>query len=134
MTLNDTIFNEIFGIPRTNTGNYPPYNIVKVGEASFIIEMAVAGLDEDDFNITLKGRTLRVECNPSGLSEDDIYLHKGISTRPFTKEFILSRGVEITNVEMINGMLTIKLRREIPEEEKVREFKINPGVKELLNE
>ena len=92
-----------------NLTNYPPYNIKKVGDNKYVIEMAVAGFAKSDIEIVLEGNKLTV----SGATKDDkegVYLHKGIANRNFVSSFNLADKVEITGEsELSNGMLKIWL-------------------------
>ena len=89
---------------------YPPYNIRKVTDSKFVIEMAVAGFGKSDIEVTLEGNKLVVKGNAS---DDDSniedFIYKGIANRNFTREFTLADKVEIENAELVNGMLKIGL-------------------------
>jgi molecular chaperone IbpA len=102
---------------------YPPYNIKKTGENTYVIEMAVAGFGKQDLELELQEGTLTVKGNVT--AEDGEYLYKGIAERAFTRTFTLADTVEIKNADLINGMLKIWLERFIPEEKKPK--KINIG-------
>jgi len=102
---------------------YPPYNIKKVDENKYVIEMAVAGFGKQDLELELQDGTLTVKGSVS--SEDADYIYKGIADRAFTRQFTLADTVEIKNADLINGMLKIWLERFIPEEKKPK--KINIG-------
>jgi molecular chaperone IbpA len=98
--------------------NYPPYNIKKVDDKKYVIEMAVAGFSKQELELTLDDGVLTVSGNLA--VNDQItdavtqYLHKGISERAFTRKFTLADNVEIKNAEYINGMLKIWLDRLVP--------------------
>jgi molecular chaperone IbpA len=102
---------------------YPPYNIKKVDENKYVIEMAVAGFGKQDLELELQDGTLTVKGNIT--ADDSEYLYKGIAERAFTRQFTLADTVEIKNADLINGMLKIWLERFIPEEKKPK--KINIG-------
>lgn len=104
---------------------YPPYNIKKVDENKYVIEMAVAGFGRQDLELELQDGVLTVKGNVS--TEDADYIYKGIAERAFTRQFTLADTVEIKNADLINGMLKIWLERFIPEEKKPK--KINIGEK-----
>lgn len=89
--------------------NYPPYNIKKIDENKYVIELAVAGFGKQDIEIELKEKTLSVKGNITSADEenDPFYLYKGIATRAFTRNFTVADSVEIKNAELINGMLKI---------------------------
>jgi molecular chaperone IbpA len=102
---------------------YPPYNIKKVDENKYVIELAVAGFGKQDLELELQDGTLTIKGNVS--SEDADYIYKGIAERAFTRQFTLADTVEVKNADLINGMLKIWLERFIPEEKKPK--KINIG-------
>jgi len=105
-----------------NIPNYPPYNIRKVENNKYVIELAVAGFGKSDIEITLEDNKLVI----SGASSDDQdnFLFKGIANRAFTRTFALDDHIEIHNAEMINGMLKIALERIIPEHKKPRKIEV----------
>jgi molecular chaperone IbpA len=89
--------------------SYPPYNIKQVSENKYVIEMAVAGFAKTDIEITLEGNKLVIKGNAQDEDASDNFIHKGISSKPFTREFTLADKVEIENAELTNGMLKIGL-------------------------
>lgn len=123
-----------------NIPNYPPYNIKKVEDNKYIIEIAVAGFSKSEIEIEFVDDKLIVK----GSAEDDNnaleWLHKGIAARNFTRTFMLNDHVEIKNASLINGMLQIALEKIIPEHKKPKKVEINDapsaskGKKELLVE
>lgn len=108
-------------MPKIQT--YPPYNIKKIDENKYVIELAVAGFGRQDLELELQDGTLTVKGNV--VSDDSEYLYKGIAERAFTRQFTLADTVEIKNADLINGMLKIWLERFVPEEKKPK--KINIG-------
>ena len=116
-----------FNTRNNNTpGGYPPYNIITVDEDHFMIEMAIAGISEDEITVTQKEEDLMIQGAPSGKkTEEDTYLHKGIANRSFTRRFKLGQHVKVSNCSLENGMLFINLEKDIPEEEKPRVIPIN---------
>ena len=111
----DRLFDRLINnIESTSQTNYPPYNIVQVDENEYFIEMAVAGLDEEDLEITQDQSTLTI-TGKIEVSETLNYLHKGIAGRSFRREFTLADHVEVTEANLKKGVLFIRLKREIPE-------------------
>ena len=102
--------------------NYPPHNVVKVDDENFIIELAVAGFSEEDIYVEVKGGILLVR----GATENDDreYAHKGISSRKFEKSFRLSEFVVIDGANLVNGLLVVNARVEVPEERRPRKIEI----------
>jgi molecular chaperone IbpA len=109
-----------------SAANYPPHNVIKTGDETVIIQIAVAGFYEGEIELTLNGRLLTVTGTNN--REDDVsweYYHRGISSRNFTREFTLAEHVEITNAVVTNGILNIYLERKVPEEKKPKQIAIN---------
>lgn len=104
---------------------YPPYNIEKIGEDNYRIVMAVAGFTLNDLNIIAEGESLVVNGHIDEKPKDSItYLHRGIATRSFQRSFRLADHIKVTGAEMQDGLLTISLMREVPEEKKPRTIQI----------
>ena len=120
-----------------NIPNYPPYNIKKVDDTHYVIEMAVAGFGQQDIEIEIDGGKLVVKGNVSAdtAEQEDNFLFKGIAARAFTRAFALNDQVEVKDAELFNGMLKIALERLIPEEKKPKKVEVKTrGEKTLLNE
>lgn len=99
-------------VANTAISNFPPYNIKKIEDNKYLIEMAVAGFGKQDLEITLEDNKLLIKGNTSSSTEDKEktqYLYQGIAARPFTRAFTLADNVEINNAELINGMLRVWL-------------------------
>lgn len=109
-----------------NAENWPPYDIVKTGEDNYRITMAVAGFSQDQLNIVHEADILLVAGEKFGDDNGD-YLHKGIAGRPFERRFELADHVKVVDASLANGLLTIDLRREVPEEMKPRRIEIGTG-------
>ena len=103
---------------------YPPYNIEQVGEDNYRISMAVAGFGEQDLDVTAKENTLVVSGKMADQSEDKTYLHRGIAERAFERRFELDDHIKVVGGSLVNGLLNIDLRREVPEEKKPRKIAI----------
>jgi len=94
---------------------YPPYNVRKDGE-TYILEMAVAGFAKDELSVTVKEQTLSVRGSKEDSEAD--YLHQGISARDFYRDFALAEYVSVKSAKIVDGLLTIVLLQELPEEKK----------------
>jgi molecular chaperone IbpA len=108
-----------------NVPNYPPYNIRKTDENTYVIEMAVAGFGESDIEITLEDDRLTVSGSVDRTDAEYDVLHQGLALRDFTRTFTLDDQIEIDNAEMVNGLLKIWLERIIPESKKPKKIEIN---------
>ena len=122
---------------------YPPYNIKKVDDNKYVIELAVAGFSKQDITLTLEDDKLTIDGQTTldtaiGDAVNQTFLYKGISERPFKRVFSLADNVEIKNAEMINGLLKIWLEQIVPEHKKPKKIDINdsstPSEKKLLTE
>lgn len=132
----DSLLNKLHtanaGVP---TRNYPPYNLIKTGEDTYLIELAVAGFDEDDFDIELHDGVLTVKAEVGELDSSTTYLHKGIAARNFVHRFTLADTIVVDGVSLHQGMLTIRLNNVIPEEKKPKKILIGKqSERELLTE
>jgi molecular chaperone IbpA len=126
----DNMFDELMRVnAQQSSTNYPPYDIVQVNDDEYMISVAVAGFGYDDLAVTKDKKILVIEGKHSRETvenEDSTakYLHKGISERSFRREFQLADHVEITGAHLELGILSIHLKREIPEEAKPKAIAI----------
>jgi len=121
----DHLFHDLDWVARHATDTYPPHNVVKVGENDYQIEIAVAGFTLDDLEIEQDERTLTVkgEKEKSDL-EGAEYIHKGISQKKFKRVFRLSEYVFVDGASLKDGILSIDLKFELPEEKRPRKIDI----------
>ena len=118
-----------------NIPNYPPYNIKKIDETHYVIEMAVAGFGQTDIDIEIDGGKLIVKGNVESSEPDENFLFKGIAARAFTRAFALNDQVEVKDAELFNGMLKIALERLVPEEKKAKKVPVKTkSEKTFLND
>lgn len=123
----DRVFDLLDAAGKAETGGYPPYNIEKIDENQYRITVAVAGFGEDDLDIVLHQNTLTVTGARKAEDEGREFLHQGIAGRSFERRFQLAEHVEIAGASLVNGLLNIELKREIPETMKPRKIAINNG-------
>ena len=119
----DEMFKRLDAIHNQPQGNYPPYNIVKLDEESFVIEIAAAGFSKKDFKIDLKDSSLKVKAEKGEAVEKE-FIHQGIAARSFERVFALAEHVKVKDATYTDGILAIKQIREIPEAEKPIEIKV----------
>jgi molecular chaperone IbpA len=121
----DRVFDLLDSVASQNgaTG-YPPYNIEKADEDTYRIVMAVAGFTEAELNVTQKEGELLVNGKAQPGAHEKEYLYRGIAGRDFERRFQLADHVKVMGARLANGMLTIELKREIPEEKKPRAIRI----------
>ncbi len=108
-----------------NVPNYPPYDIVRVDDNHYRLTMAVAGFSDDDLFMEVDDNVLLVRGEKKTTSEDVEYLHHGIAARNFERQFSLEDYVQVEGAYLENGLLHVKLFRELPEAKKPRQIKIN---------
>jgi molecular chaperone IbpA len=106
--------------------NWPPYDIAKIGEDDYRITMAVAGFGEEELTLTQEQNMLMVSGQKTG-EDNGQYLHRGIAGRAFQRRFELADHVKVVGASLVNGLLTINLKRELPEEMKPRKIEITTG-------
>jgi len=104
--------------------SYPPYNIEKTGEDGYRISIAAAGFSEADLEIEVKEKTLNVSARKPKAEDKKTYLHRGIATRAFERQFHLADHVRAVGASYEDGMLHIDLIREVPEALKPRRIQI----------
>jgi len=117
----DSFFNSLDSITGDVKG-YPHYNIKKLDDNKWSIELALAGFSKDDIEIEVKDNMMTI--NGELKSEDNEYVYKGISSRKFSKSFTLAEFTESKSAEMKNGILSIILEKNIPEDKKPQKVKI----------
>ena len=121
---------ELLASSRAKETNYPPYNIRKISEDQYAIELAVAGFEDKDIDIELVEETLTIKGNRPNEAGDGL-LHQGLAARDFVKKFVLSDDMEIKGAALSNGMLYVGLERIIPDEKKPRKIKLTSKSKLL---
>lgn len=128
------LFESLLEDKSRSVDNYPPYNIEKHGEDAYRIVMAVAGFQMEDLEIILQDGTLNIKGHDQDrlINTDAEILHKGIASRSFERSFQLADFIKVQDAELSDGLLTIHLKREIPEEKKPRTISIK-GPKVLLS-
>ena len=117
-------FESMFDVP---TGNYPPYNLVKTGDNKFNIEIALAGFNKKDINITSENGMLTIESKQDEKSKDTKdgeVIHKGISKRYFKRSFTIADDVEIKGAELKDGLLKVSMEKIIPDAKKLKTITI----------
>ena len=116
-------FESMFDVP---TINYPPYNIVKTGDNKFDIEVALAGFNKKDINVSVENGMLTIESKQEDKSKDKDgeVIHKGISKRYFKRSFTIADDVEVKGAELKDGLLRVSMEKIIPESKKLKTISI----------
>jgi molecular chaperone IbpA len=108
-----------------NIPSYPPYNIKKVDDNHYVIEIAVAGFSKSEIDVEFADDKLIIRGNSNDDNDATDWIYKGIATRNFTRTFALNDQIEIKGADMINGMLKIALERIIPEHKKPKKIEVS---------
>jgi molecular chaperone IbpA len=127
-------FESMFDGPSVSIGsNYPPYNIVKTGHNKFDIEVALAGFNKKDIDVTSENGVLTIESKVKSVMNDSVgadakkdeeMIHKGISKRYFKKSFTIADDIEIKGAELKDGMLRVSMEKIVPEAKKLKTIEI----------
>ena len=122
----DRVFDQLqnYASHNATSSGFPPYNIRKEGEFSYVIDMALAGFSKNDIEVEVADGLLTVRSVKEN-DEDDSNIYRGISYRKFNRKFTLADEIVVKDASLENGMLVISLERVVPEEKKPRKIKIN---------
>ena len=132
----DNFFRTLDDVQRSNSQSYPPYNITKVDDEHFVIEIACAGFGKDHIDIEVQENELRVvgdksDPNPERVANSSA-IHTGIAARKWKRKFVLADDIEVGSATIQDGILSVPLTKIIPEEKKPK--KISIGNKKLSKE
>tara|TARA_B100001093_G_C26062049_1_gene690829 strand:- start:95 stop:526 length:432 start_codon:yes stop_codon:yes gene_type:complete len=122
----DRVFDQLqnYASHNATSSGFPPYNIRKEGEFSYVIDMALAGFSKNDIEVEVADGLLTVRSVKEN-DEDDSNIYRGISYRKFNRKFTLADEIVVKDASLENGMLVISLERVVPEEKKPRKIEIN---------
>jgi len=120
----DNLFNELETISTQKQNSFPAHDILRISEDEYEITLAVSGFNKEDLTIDVHDGVLSIKGNGGSEVQDDKvqYLYKGIAKRSFEQKFRLEQYVDVKDAKLSNGLLTISLVREIPEERKPRQI------------
>jgi len=119
----DRMFDSLNEVSQINTSNFPPYNIRKIKDGKYQIEMALAGFSKKDINCELQDGVLTISAKKED-KDNDTLIHQGIASRSVVRKFTLSEYIKVEGADFIDGVLKVKLFEELPEEKKVKTIKI----------
>jgi len=121
----DRLFNELHRTFENSPSQpYPPYNIAAINDDEYMVSLAVAGFSEEDLEVKTEKGVLLIQGTKPETDEKVTYLHKGIGSRKFSREFRLADHVEVAGARLELGVLNVHLKREVPEEMKPKTIKI----------
>ena len=120
----DNLFNELESFSNQKQNSFPSYDIVKLNDDEYEITLAVSGLSKKDINIEMHDGVLSIQAQSANEVENDNiqYVYKGIAKRAFEQKFRLEQFVEVKDAKLSDGLLTVSLKREIPEERKPKKI------------
>ena len=108
---------------KTNLQSYPPYDLLKLDEDTYIISIAIAGFTKEDISVSVDNGTLIIKGEIVEVTDAEV-VHKGIAGRKFTRSFALGEYMEVTGAALKDGMLNINIDRIVPEDKKPKVIKI----------
>ena len=118
----ENVFPKFDQVIKSNEGTFPPYNVRKIDDNNFVIELAVAGFAEKDLTITEQDGNLTIVGEKA--EDESDYLYKGIAARKFTRTYALSEYVKTTSASLKDGILFVTLKKDLPEEKLPRSISI----------
>ena len=126
----DSLFDELNALSDRRESNYPAYNIAKDDDEHYRIELALAGFSSDEITIQTEKGILTIEANKA--EERGNYIHQGIAKRGFSKMFRLAEYMKVDDAQLVDGILTVFLHREVPEADRPKKISINANPKKLV--
>lgn len=120
----DRLLDELSQSIDSKNNGYPPYNIIELNDQEWKIDIAVAGFNQDNINISLDKSVLTIEGENPKLDENIKFVHKGIAHRNFKRQFTLAEYVEVDNAVIDSGILSIHLVKRVPEQLKAKKIEI----------
>ena len=127
----DNLFDEFDRISNFKEQSYPAYDIEKVSDSEYKISLALAGFKEKDINVEVKDNELSISASRGDATQPGSFIHRGIAQRPFKRVFRLADNLEVTDAELMNGMLIISLLQSIPESAQAKQITIRSSGKSL---
>jgi molecular chaperone IbpA len=133
--IDSMLFPTRFTTAYVNSGpSYPPYNIIRLSDTETVLEVAVAGFKEEEVSVVVEDEKLKVSGKKEPTETSDNYIYKGIGTRAFEKTFALPKDTKVTKAEYADGILSIFVHYEVPEEKKPKQIPIHRGERLYLTE
>ena len=125
----DSMLDELLRATSQTQSNYPPHNVIKTGDETVLIEVAVAGFNEGEVSVEVRDGDLIVsgeKLEEEAVETNEHYhvIHKGISARKFLKSWQMGEYVEVVDATVVNGILTVSLERKVPESAKPKSIAI----------
>jgi molecular chaperone IbpA len=132
-SIDTMLFPSRFAKTFTNVGgSYPPYNIIKVSESETVLEIAVAGFRETEISVSIENNILKI-TGKKETTDHSNYLYKGIGSRYFERSFTLPADTKVEKAEYADGILSVFIQYELPEEKKPRQIALSKGSRSYLS-
>ena len=125
----DTLFEELNALADRKEPNYPAYNIAKDDDEHYRIEVALAGLSQNDITIQTEKGILTIAANKG--EDNNNYIHQGIAKRAFSKMFRLAEYMKVEDAQFTDGILTVFLHKEVPDADRPKQIAINMKSRKL---
>ena len=121
----DSIFDQLSSLSQFEIPKYPPYNIKKVDDNKYQLEMALAGFAKSDLEVEVKDNTLTVTGNSADDTENtNSFVYKGIAQRAFTRQWALIDYLKVFNANFKDGVLVVDMELNLPEEKKSKKIEV----------
>jgi molecular chaperone IbpA len=131
----ERFFNDVEKLLATDisksTQSFPPHNIIKLDDTHYVVELAVAGFNKEEIEITVEDSVLTFKGEKKEKDVEIIYLHRGIGARSFTKQLKIADTVEVKGAEFKDGILRVGLENVIPDYKKPRKIEIGNELKQF---
>lgn len=117
-----------------NSGpSYPPYNLIRLSDTETVLEVAIAGFKEEEMSVVVEDEKLKISGKKES-SDSTKYIYKGIGARAFERTFALSKDTKVTKAEYADGILSVFVHYEVPEEKKPKQIPVQQGKRLYLTE
>ena len=121
----DNVFDQLSSLSQFEIPKYPPYNIKKIDDNKYQLEMALAGFAKTDLDVEVKDNTLTVTGNSSDDTENtNSFVYKGIAQRAFTRQWALMDYLKVFNASFKDGVLVVDMELNLPEEKKSKKIEV----------
>lgn len=118
-------FDRLSTLQKDNSSvSYPPYNVIKIDDDNYRLDLALAGFEKEDVDVSVKDGTLYIKGEKLEDEVDQNFVYRGIATRKFTRSYALAEYMEVEDAEFSNGILSINVTRIVPEEKKPKSITI----------
>lgn len=132
--IDSLLFPSRYATAYANSGpSYPPYNIIRLSDTETVLEVAIAGFKEEEVNVVVEDEKLKISGKKESPDSSN-YIYKGLGTRSFERTFALSQDTKVTKAEYADGILSVFVHYEIPEQKKPKQIPVHRGERLYLTE